>query len=428
MRVSKKKYLEVCLGLMILGVGVNFPGLVGMGDFKGWYVGWLLSVPVLVRHFKIDAALLLLVTAIAIPSALAFWGGAYASPKGVFTAGLFVALVIYARSLVEYLGGEVIMRVYAKWGLVLAFFVLLNEMTYIASPALSVTLFGAGEAVSSFVTRASGLFLEPSDAALYLTPPLIYYFMKGQRRWFLVVLLAMLATFSSLTYAAAVLSILLIVYLRASAVNFAVSALAAGVVIWAAASSPEIMDRAATVASVVGGTELDFYSYNSSVATIVMNSLVARDALLDTHMLGVGFGNFEHAFNAYAPNYFPEAYSGEGLFWNRATGGSLVIRVTAELGAVGVVIVALVLYRLFRAYYVARRLAWRAPGRAEAQSFVIATVVIFVICILRKDSLTNIHLFIFLLGALMLPKDVPAQEQSDVVPGPGGRASPAVEG
>lgn len=404
MHLSRNKALQFSLALMILGVGLNYEHFLWVFDFRGWYLGWILSIPFLARYLRLYGSILLFVLALTIPSAIAFAAGSYTSSKSIFTLAFFLFLLVYAKTLVKVVGHEAIISVYAKLGVVHAIFLILNETIYLASHSLSFAVFGETESMS-LVTRATGLFLEPSEAALYLVPALVYYFIKRHYALFSVIFVAMIATFSSLTYIALVLSLLLAMYLRrASLANLSLSILLVFFIFAAATTSPQIVARVDTIFNVVDAWDLDFNSYNSSIATVLMNSLVAKDSLFGSNFVGIGFGNFEYAFNRYAGDYFPAGYDGEGLFWNRNTGGSLFIRVAAELGGVGIAILVYVLYRLLKAYHAVRRSSIDKLAHGVGQQvYIISSIVIFVICLLRKDSLTNVHLFIFLVGALMLP-------------------------
>lgn len=407
MYFSKVKALYLCTALMIIMVSVNFENALGDFDFKGWYIGFLLSIPLVIRNLRLTSSTVSLIIVIAIPSISGFVSGSYVSFKGLFTSFLFISLVIYARALIVLLGYENLIRLYAKVGLILAIFVILNQCLYIVSPNLSYTIFGVTE-ITSIFTRAKGLFLEPSEVAIYLTPALVYYSLNRHHKYSSIILVAMIATFSTLVYFAIVLSFLFISYLlRVSASNWARFAIVGALLFAVATTSEQIVSRFDSVARFMSASSIEFEDYNSSIATVIMNSIVAKDSLFDTYFLGMGFGNFEYGFNLFAKNYFPAGYDDTwGLFWNRNTGGNLIIRLTAELGIFGILLMLYVLVRAFKAYFHCRSkgIDGEFVCSRNLQAFIISAVVILLICLLRKDSVTNVHLAIFLVGMLMFAK------------------------
>ncbi len=402
MHINMTRWLRFSLALMVLGAAIHSEQVFGMFDFRGWYLGLAMSAIVLVGRFRITAPMLLSSLVIVIPSMLALFQGFYDTWKPFLIFSFFIFLLSYADALVRSLGHEAIIEVFAKACLFHACFVLLNQVLYIVSPERSIQLFGDIDPIS-FLTRARGLLIEPSEAALYLSPALIYYFLKRDYLQYLIVFLAMVVTFSSLTYMAIALAVVLVILMRRlrpmSAFTLGMVAL---ILFVAAVTSPQIADRVDTIAR-IDMRDPDFENYNSSVATILMNSIVAVDSLFGSAFLGVGFGNFEYGFNMYAEQYFPSKYIGEGLFWNRNTGGSLLVRAVAELGLLGLATIGYVLYRLGRAYLALRKFPRDKEGLVARQAYVVSAIVVFAICLLRKDSLTNVHMLVLIVGTLRLP-------------------------
>lgn len=405
---SKMQWLKLSTALMVFGVGINYEEALTFFDFKGWYIGWFLSIVLLLGRFRLTKNMLFIATAVMFPTVFALLMGNYSdSNKGLFVFVLFTFMMIYARALVRALGQEAIVRIYAKVGVLFSVLIWINELLYVISPAISKSVFGYTEAVG-MMTRGQGIFLEPSEAALYLTPALAYFFFKRDWHYSLLVFSAMLMTFSSLTYIAILLCFLLFSLNRKlNFLNFAALNLTIAIVAVAAVATPQIIERFSMLAGVTGNTSIDFQNYNASVASVIMNAVVAKDSLLGSNFIGIGFGNFLYGFNTYAASYFPPGYSGEGLFWNRETGGSLLIRVTAELGVIGIAVVFYLLYSLGKSYASVRQRNRTAHAiTAEMRAYIVTAIVMFVISLLRKDSVTNVHLFIFVMGALMNRVDV----------------------
>lgn len=308
------------------------------------------------------------------------------------------------------------MRVYANVGLILAGFVILNEILFLAAPALAYAIFGPTE-VTGFLTRAKGVFLEPSEAALYLLPPLVYFYLKRRYAPLVTILIATLVTFSGLTYISLSMALLMIIYLdKGKPLKFLLLPIFALLIVLVASSSPQIVQRVDDIVGLNISSEINFREMNSSLATIVMNAMVAMDSLVNSYFLGIGFGNFEYGFNQNAWMHFPAGYvDEEGMFWNRGTGGGLLVRVTAELGVIGLATLAYVLYREIKAYAALRGLpSHGSDNYGDVQAYVITSIVMFVVSLLRKDALTNVHLFIFLAGALMLRTGLASRQSLSV--------------
>ena len=396
--------LRTCLALMVLGASINVTQSLGVFDFRGWYIGFIISLLWLIKYFKLNTSIVLVALGVAIPSLSAYVGDLYSSPKVIFTIGFFLFLLMYAKAMVDALGYSSIMRIYAYMGLILAGSVIVNEIAFVVTPALSAEVFGQTESLG-FLTRATGFLQEPSEAALYLLPPFIYFLQRKKYALLAFILLASLLTFSTLTYSSLAFGFLLIIYMdKRKPLKILLLPLFALGITFVASFSPQIMARVHDVLGLRLFAGVDFRDMDSSLATLVMNAMVAKDSIINSHFLGIGFGNFEYGFNEYAWLHFPPGYvDEEGLFWNRATGGSLLVRVTAELGVIGLVTIAYVLYGQIKAYAFVRGLPRQKMSYyTDVQAYVVTSIGMFSICLLRKDALANVSVFIFLAGALML--------------------------
>jgi hypothetical protein len=300
-------------------------------------------------------------------------------------------------SYVKYLGADGVVQVYYYCALVFAMSLLIEEAIYIGAPSLRPMLYAIlrnnGATVGPLL-RASGFLAEPSQAGVLLTPA-IYLAAARQKRSDLTILgFASALTFSSLALMSLVVTALITLRLGMWRLKMRwlviATCMLAGV-----ALLPPIQSRfgalymgVAIVASGALPTMRDYLTFGGTVATLVLNALVAVHAVWATHFVGVGFGAFSDAFSLYAGGLIDLTTAGGRLFYSQRGGGSLFVRILAELGVVGA---ALIVWAISRVNLCVRRV--REHSRWDAsylrlpsvQGFVLGVIVCSVYA-LRKEA------------------------------------------
>lgn len=335
---------------------VTFPGVLFGFDLRFWYLLLLAGVIILLisNRIYLPIELKYLTLYLIMHSALVFL---VVGKLGFFTylqIMLFLTTTLILYSLIRYIGLIQALKVFELGAIILSMFIIFENIAH----ALYGINFYATELIGPFV-KARGILREPSEAAILISPAILCTLIWKEKLKTIVLVAGVVFSFSALAMISMIAAFGLYMVFSfkrghyISSFFFAVLILGASIlVILLIPTFQSRVDSALLAPDVVASSDADINDYknlNGSVATLVLNSQVATLSLLSTYGFGVGFGNYRSAFNDFAPSII-DIGSIEGLFYNRNSGGSLLVRSIAEMGFWGpslFIIFAIWAYRRF---------------------------------------------------------------------------------
>ena len=398
--MKNNKHRSFCVFLfvsMILLYGLQVDGVLLGYDFRGWYPSFIvLSILTISDRAVIsDRNFYLCYCFIFIDSifAAALLGTGFLN--SFFQLCMFFSLVYVAFKCTIYMGIELIIKCYLLASILLSIAVFIESVLFLISPEIHDAYFKVGEVNWLFV-RASGLLGEPSDLALFL-PQGLFIALCYRKLWHSVaILFSIILSSSFLTIIGLIVAILLFL-LRESKGKWPISKTIFSIIVggFLIIAVPSLSDRVLNIIAgydgLLGGSiEINFEVMAGTVATIVMNLLVAKSALIETFGIGYGFGNFSLAHSVYFPTFVPRDWDGVNLFYNQKGGGSILIRAATEMGALGVFGLIFVLTKLYQRYSSALINSLQTPGQARVRiTYFGLCVITFTVYVIRKDSWFN---------------------------------------
>lgn len=400
--VPLRPVLAILLVSIPLMDRVQFPHAIGY-DFRAWYVivAIMAAALLLKGRIRVPVLFLWIAAVVALHSCIvwALAGGISINSALQLMLVLGAATVLY--SVISVVGPGAAVKAYVAGASAIAATILLEQFLNLLLPAIAQSVFGEAQPAAelSRLVRAHGLLYEPSQAAIYVTPALLVALYDGRRLLSLGLIAASLLTFSALAYIALVLvfTIFLVVSrnrLRLSK-RASIALILAGMLVIAMAMVERRaggQDESLANAVLSQGLIDEAPARGGTYATLALNSLVAGMALEDTQGLGVGFGDFREAFDRYS-SFFVGELEDDVLYYNRKGGGSLAIRIVAELGWLGIALIVMALLRLVACVARARAVTI-TPGTstADPRLFALAAgllLVLLVVCLIRKDPYLN---------------------------------------
>ena len=311
---------------------------------------------------------------------------------------LVFSTLIIAYSLVKKIKTDVALHIYCKAAVFLALSVILQEIVYLL---LGVDLVGSGK-VGPFI-RVCGLVAEPSQIAIFIVPALLYTFIWKCHNQSFLLILAAIFSFSALAYASLLVVFLLYFIFLNRGVRCNLKAVLYFLVficlLFSAVISPEVnirLKKLAEAPQILGHNDITLPEYqelNGSVATLLFNANVAWQTMADSKGLGVGFGAFRYAFDNQAHKLI-DIEKVQGLFYNRLSGGSLLIRCATELGWVGIIVLFLLLFSICRRYIKLTSI-YNCGNKKNLCAATGIFLVIYLMFIIRKDMWLNFPLSLF---------------------------------
>ena len=324
-----------------------------------------------------------------------------------FRAYSFLHMLVFALTLTSVysifhvIGPIRISKLVSVTSFIFAISVIIHFVVLSIAPQISFEILGPSGRMWVFF-RAQGLMYEPSQGAVILAPALIFTILAGDNVKTRTIIVACLLTFSSLTYFALALAVLIGVHAKdkfsmrgvGRPAKFLLIFLLIGTIGSFAVSTSLFNDR---ISGLIGAYDLygyeladssDLYQLNASAATLYYNWDVAVSTLKETYGLGYGFGNYRFAFNEIGSDIADITVFGDFFIYNRTGGGSLLNRTIAELGALGIIAITLVLFVSLRYY---RKLLSKPKFLIELPYFMYFICLLTVVLI-RKESWLTPHL------------------------------------
>lgn len=402
--IDEKKIIDRFLFFMIFGAfalsGFQVQNLIFGFDFRMWQVPLLLIGLILAikNQLFLSKRIIVAFMAILFHLILIFFCVGSVSTISIIQVFLIVFTTIILYSVVARLGLKSVLSAYYAAALFLAVALLLESILFLI---FGLNVYSTGS-IGPFI-RARGMLTEPSEVSVLIAPAIFIGLVWKKRLQTSVLVISVVMSFSSLSY----LSMLMVfyIYLRFHEkidLKLAKKSFGLFIVVSLAVLSPNVQERFDQMYSgleLLGDSDADLGSYQElagSAATLIFNANIAIISLFDTNGLGVGFGAFRNAFDSYANNLV-NISDVEGLFYNRAGGGSLLIRVTTELGIFGLL---WLLYTLLCIHNSFVRLIKRIRFSNEVDSSRVLAIglsfVILMVYFVRKDMWFSFNLIIFI--------------------------------
>jgi hypothetical protein len=248
--------------------------------------------------------------------------------------------------------------------------------------------------------RTSSMFTEPSYFAAFLTPALYFSVLKlsGRSQQLrigrsLLFISALIFTFSTIGYIG--LGLCILFAFRFTLRNMLISTLLLVGLYSLGSNIPELNSRLSSLTNVM---QFDFKGdENLSAFNNGLNLAITSHMLEDRPISGHGFGTYR----VYSINYLENVLSADQVLINRVNvmmghltlsdGGSMYLRLSAELGLFGMVLMVLFIYRNFR---------WpESPDRKNLARAALLFVLVFSI---RSGQLVRFELVFFLALLVLL--------------------------
>lgn len=401
-KVVKQQILSAILFCAFILNGVNAVGAIWSFDFRMWQVSLFVIFLVLLSDKsvffpkKILAVFVLIVLhsiAVTVVNGVLPW-------FTIVQIILVFSTLTILYSLVRSIGIDRVLDIYFKAACLLAVSVFLEEFSYLF---FAYNIRHAGF-VGPFI-RASGLLTEPSQLAVLVAPAILYGLIYNFRVLVFLLVISVIISFSSLAYVAVLVTFFLyFIFLegggRRSWVKRIVLSLSFVIMLAGVISSPNVQKRLGQLSlacNLLGNKNATLAEYQKAAgtaSTLIFNTNIALMSIENTYGLGVGFGSFRVAFNKYSGDLIDLDGIG-GPFYNRSSGGNLLIRSLAETGVIGVSALLLLLLLVSVRY---KKITSEDLPFCLKQRLCISSgtfLIVLVVFLLRKDMWFGFYLMLF---------------------------------
>jgi hypothetical protein len=402
--VSKKAFVEKLLFWLVFTAcifnGVQFQKVFFGLDFRMWQLALLfIGLTLLsVKHLYLNKKIVLILCALILHAILVSLFNRSLEIFSIIQILLMAFSFTILYSLVLKLGAEKILKAYYMAACFLAVVLIIEAILYFVS---GINMYDTST-LGPFV-RARGFLTEPSEAAVLIAPAVLIglIWQRGYQVYLLI--LAAILTFSSLTY----LSLLIVFFMylvfqiKQNSKKTKRTLLMFLVVFLVVVISPNVQERVGQMtmgSGFVGNFSEELSSYQEvagSAATLIFNANIAWKTIEDTNGLGVGFGAFRFAFDKYSGSII-NLDRVEGLFYNRAGGGNLTIRVITELGLLGGIGLLFFVWSVYKSYGLSIKQGNYGRVNQATVASIGVTFVVLLVFIIRKDMWFSFYLILFL--------------------------------
>jgi hypothetical protein len=257
---------------------------------------------------------------------------------------------------------EAIFKIYLRCATVAAAVAVMQQVAFLVNiePLYDLRWLLPGAAELTFAgafLRVPSMFTEPSYLAAFLTPALYLSVLRltGQSRQLrvgrsLLFIAALLCTFSTIGYIG--LALCIVFALRLTFRNFLLSALLLAGLGYIGTTSPELVSR---LSAIPNALKLDLEGDENLSALINgLNLSITSQMLEDRPISGSGLGAYRVHSIDYLENFLSanevlkERVSGMMEQLTLADGGSMYLRLTAELGLAGLLLMGWLIHRHLR--------------------------------------------------------------------------------
>lgn len=272
---------------------------------------------------------------------------------------IFISYLFYYNIVKRYKVMKVVKRycqvafVFSMYGIIQEVFALMGNYQLFRLYFLVSGMKESGAGFGRFI-RVNGLCTEAFNFALLLMPAVyvaLHSFLYKDKSIYnkmmsAVVIIAFLLTFSSAGYVCLGIAVLLVVNENKKTIcmrkkrNYLIRdvillTVIVGSFIWAYINLPYFTLRIKDTLYALSRVE-NLEKYNLSTYALISNAVVAKNILLSTGGIGVGFGSFASNYGRYSGG-LDNSFWGYGI--NSLDGANLIIRLTAELGIIGFLLI-----------------------------------------------------------------------------------------
>ena len=290
-----------------------------------------------------------------------------------FVAIMFVSIYFY--SCFRYVGAQELFSVYVRYAYYYAIF--------------SIIYYYYKQLLYGYSFGAHGLMSEPSVYAIFMMPA-FYYFLRERvehrKRIILVIGGGILLSGSSMGYLGIVISLFLVNTVSIKSWFKGLSLLVTSFILFYSISS-DFSSRINSTFDALNSGSLPTVNTGSLITFALMsNYFVAMNVLKENPILGNGLGSHSKSHEKYfssIPGSGP--WSEAGLDWmNKSDANSLGIRIASEFGIIGIMLVALFLWRNLK------------NVNYENRGIIIGAFIYLILVIIRSGNYVAADLYFFI--------------------------------